>query len=621
MKIDHYIQGQLQITPPENNADASIEINFEPNDTETVFSISDFKWLNQSKDLLYSYFVGGTTGGNGILEGVEHKIEIHENGTTLKVFNGFVDLTTASWERNAVTATSTPIGSIDWLNEVADGFDFQTLYDEKLITNADKVFIPYVINSIPNYKDIMIINLSLVTINLSLEELLNDLFMKTAEGTTVIDTAGGIIGVIFKIIWGILLLVSIVKLLLDLFDLVIQRIKYVAAMSVNTLLTAACQKLGYNFQSPLLQSNPFDRLYIIPQTQAPPLSQIDERIKGYLSGKVTEQTGYYKGTFGDLLRALQLMFNLRIAADDNTLKLLPYQKPLVSATFTLPRYDTSKHNFRTNADIFIANNTLSFQTDQTDGNTIDQWEGTNVQSQLNPKTVADKRKTLFKGLNRVSIPFARAYRKNDLTGVEKVAEVLIKPIGKVIGTLVTTTNKIVDSINVVIDKINNLKDKLKSVGVKIKFDIPNINRLKNPRIASLITSRIGMLLLEKDMIGVDKIALVDIGDEDIKNKISLDNDTYVRASYLWNNHYQDASFAPTKNTAQRYIYEWNNVEMNLQDVINVQNEGLVKKPTGEVLEVVSCKWNISTRLANFVVKERKVYSTNIIETITEPSGR
>jgi len=617
MAQEHYIDGKL-VPPPQNNDSVSISINFEPNDTEVQVSSTDFDWINENYDTLLSRFQSGTTGGLGILEGVKHEIFNKENGSTLKVFSGFIDLSTADWDKDKVSAKSSELGSLDWLTEVGDGFNFEDLYEEKILTDADKVFVPYIINSIPNYKDIMIANLTLVFISQEIEGVVADTAKALGKAPTLLDTPSGIIELIGTILYFLAFFATLLKLLLDLIDLIIQRVKYVASMSVNTLLEAGCKKLGFQYKSPLLQSAPYNTLHIIPECQAAPITQTDNKIKGFLNGNVIEQTGYYKGTFSDLIRGLQELFNLRVFIANNTLNLVPYQKPLVSATFTLPPYDITK--WRTNASEFVANHILSFQIDQVDGNTIDQWAGTNVQSTLTPINLVDRRKNLMKGVRKIQIPFARAYSKTELTIIEEVVDVYLNIIGPLIGAFVEVANGAIKTINQITKKINKVIDKLDSLGIKIKFEIPTINLIEYTPLQDLIDNRIGMLILEKDMIGVPKVALLDVGATERDTKISTNNGTYLNASYLWQNFYKDLSFAPTANTAQRYVYEWPNVEMNLTEVQSVLNEGLVKKPDGKVVEVVSCEWNSSTKLANFVIKERKIFTNNLKETIYEPSG-
>tara|TARA_S200002703_G_scaffold76187_1_gene65819 strand:+ start:3071 stop:4933 length:1863 start_codon:yes stop_codon:yes gene_type:complete len=616
---NHYIQGR-KVNPPANWEDIDIEINFQPDDSEVGLSVSTFDWVNEEYDIIKSYFDSGLTGGNGTFEGLPHKIEILQNGTVLNVFDGYIDLTTAQWDQDRVTAESKQRAGIDWLNEVADSFTFEYLYDQGRITNADKIFVPYVINSIPDYRDIFIATLSLYTVTTQLKDVSFDVGKGVAQTAPLISAISGILELIFRILYTAFLIVSVVKLILDLFNLIIQPVKYAAGMKVNTMLTAACGHLGLNYESPVLQKPPFDKLTIIPNAQNPPPTQTDQKIKGYFLGNQIEQTGYYDGTFGDLLRALSIMFNLRVVSSPTKVQLLPKLKSITSASFRLPKYDIQK--WRTNADEFISNYTVSFRSDSVDGNTIDQWTGTNYQVQLVPKTPpSDRRLVLMKGLNRVSIPFARAYRKNDLTGLEKTVEALMESFSPVLNALISVINGVTTVVNGVLDAIRKVIKALKTIGIRINFNPEPISKIEKPRIKELIENRIGMLLLEKDMIGVDKICLVDVGSDQTKNKINLNNDTIIRASYLWNNFHHTNSFAPKADTAQRYEYEYENVEMNLSDVTNVLNEGVVYTNTGNLAEVISCSWNSSTQLANFVIREKKIYSNNLQERTDEPTGR
>lgn len=614
----HYIQGR-SVNSPSNWEDIDIELNFEPDDTEVGLSVSSFDWINEEYDILKALFDQGLTGGNGTFEGVRHEIKIYQNGSYQIVFDGYIDLTTAQWDQDKVTAESKQLAGQDWLNEVADGFTFEYLYNQGLLTDSDKIFIPYIINSIPNYRDILLATLALYTVSAQLKDISFDIGSGSAESATIIDSIGGILKLAFRILYTIFLVVAIIKLILDLFNLLIQPVKYVAAMKVNRLLESACTYLGVVYESPVLQAPPFDRLTIIPRAYNPPPTQTDERIKGYFLGNPIEQTGYFDGTPGDLIRSLITMFNLRAVSSPDKLRLLAKNPNLTRSTFKLPKYDIQK--WRTNADQFIASTVITFQTDSTDGNTIDQWEGTNYQVQLIPKTSTDKRLLLMKGLRRVSIPFARAYRKNDLTGVEKAVEVLFDVFSPILNALIGLVNGIVSVVNAVLEAVEDIIDALDTIGINIPFDRPEIRRIEKPRLQELIENRIGMLLLEKDMIGVDKIALVDVASDQSKTKISLDNDTIIRASYLYTNYHASNSFAPNSDSAQRYVYEYPNVEMTLTDVTNVLRDGTVYLNNGNVAEVITCSWNSSSQLANFVVKERKIYSNNLDQRTYEPTGR
>ena len=478
---------------------------------------------------------------------------------------------------------------------------------------------PYVINSVPNYKDILITTITLVTITNQVKEISFKLPEASTESATLVDSIGGVIKLIYTILYAAALILTIIDLILDLANLMIQRVKYVAAMKVNTQIQAACNYLGVKYESDFLKSAIWNRLHIIPECFAPPETQTDNRIKGYLQGNKLEQTGYYKGTFGDLLRNIGAMFNARIVSNGTELKILQQPKKLTGASFQLPDYDVT--NFTTNARDIIGNYSIAFSTDQVDKNTLDQWQGTEVFNYLYPKNIGDKRLKLISGQRKVQLPFARAIRKNSLTIIEEYADLLLDGVDAALSVIVLLINGVIAAVNAFLDAIKKIKNALSTVGINIPFSPPGITPLKQPELDSFIDNRIGMLVLEQDMIGVPKIALIEQGTEDRKTKIAADNQAVIKAKFIYERFHASESFAPKNNSAQRIEWQFNNVEMNLADVIKVKTESAVKMPDGTIAEVINCSWNSSTRLANFVVRQRKLFTNNIQEVIYEPSGR
>jgi len=122
------------------------------------------------------------------------------------------------------------------------------------------------------------------------------------------------------------------------------------------------------------------------------------------------------------------------------------------------------------------------------------------------------------------------------------------------------------------------------------------------------------------MISVDRIALLDVNSEPSKTKISFANSLVVNAKNLFANFYQSASFAPGAKTAQRYIYNYENVEMSFTDVVNVRDDRAARLPDGTIAEVLSCTYNPDKQIANFEVAERKAYINSIKQEISEPKG-
>lgn len=619
MKQIHRINGAI-VKPPSNYQELGLAINYDNDNPERAVNVTQFQWNFEEWDKIKSLFDDGISGGLGVFYGVPHTITIEENGTSLEIFNGYLDLTTAEFDENQVTVESVARANIDWLNDIADSFTFDYLKEKGFIRPVvDYNYIPYVLDSVPNYKEVFIIQMTLTFITIELSNVIIRIGGSTGETATVINAPGGVVTLISDILYATLLLITIVDLILSMIQMIIQPLKYKPMMAVNTMIEKACQYLGLTYSSPILQSSPYDKLHVIPESFANPETNTDTRILGFLAPDSSVQNGYFNGTFGELLRELKTLFNLRIRIVNKELQLLPAQRTLTSASFQLPSYDVTA--FRTNANEVNGTTLISFSYDTTEKQTIDNWQGNNYQVVLEPVRQGAQDLRLIKGFNRIQTRFARAIQKTTLTTPERVASVALDALDLVIGTIVNVGNIAIRTINSITRTINRLKNALSVIGIKIKADIPSIRKLNSPNFGELIEDRIGAMLLETDIISVPKLTLVDLGSTSRKNKISPDNDSYLTAKRIYELHHQSTSFAPNATNAQRYIWNYEGVEMNLNDVLTVQNEGVVKLPNGNLAEVMVLDYNPDTRLANIEIHERRIYTNNLKEVGIEPIGR
>ncbi len=618
MKQLHKINGK-SVQVPKNHQELSIEINFDNDSTDRQVNIAAFEWVDKEAQDLLDYFNLGMSGGAGVFEGVPHKITLQENGSSLDLFDGYIDLSTANWGRNQVVADSTPVAKIDWLNDIADSFTFDYLREINKIKDSDFVFVPYVVSSVPNYSDAMITTVTIVFCSNEIVKVHQSLAPKLAEIGTVVEAPGGAIGLIFEIIYAVLLLVTVVDLLLDLIALIIQRIKYKPAMSVNRLIEIACDFKGLTYTSDFLFESTWSKLHIIPESFSNPEDVEDNRILGFFAPNTTEQNGYFQGTFGDLLRAIKDTFNAKVVINGKQLSIDKRNKKLTTARFKLPQYDVE--NWKTNAEEVVSSYLISFSYDSVEKQTINNWTGNNMQAILDLKVSTDPTLKLLKNLNQVQSPFARAIRKEKLTTPEKIADALLDVLGVNISILISLANGVLDIVNKAIKTINKIKKALAVIGIKIKADLEPVPKLIDPQLGNIIDNRTGMMLLDTDMITVPKLVLLDVNSNYKLNKISALNDTKLTALNLFNEFHISNTFAPTANSAQRYEFEYDQVEMNLTDVKNVIEDRAVKLPSGEIVEVVSCNWNPFTRLATFVVRQRKLFTNNLKQVILEPIGR
>ena len=622
MEQIHYIENK-RVDNPINFADLSLEIIFDNDSVDRSASITTYEWVGKSADLLKQIKDTGLSGGKGITYGVLHRIELHENGIIETLPDRYIDLMTATYGSNEygqsyVSADSLPKNQLDWINEVADGFSMESLYNDGKLSKLDVVNVPYVISSIPNYTEAFLVIVTLTFVAIELKKVISDLIESTAKTAGYISSISGIIQLIFKIIYAILLLVTIVELILDMAALIIQKIKYKPSMSWLRQLQVGCEHLGLTFRSPILEDDTWSRAYIIPETFRNVEALSDSRIKGWFTPNNDEQKGYFRGTFGDLIREAKKAFNARVVISDKEVKLLPRLKTGTANTFTLPNHDNKE--FRLNADKIVSNYIVSLPYDASDGNTIDNYEGNVSQATLKPVVHGDPSLALMKGFEQVQIKFSRGISKTEFTAVENIVDDIFDSLDPVIGSLVKIGNGGIKIINAIFKAINDLNDKLSIIGIEIDLDLPEYSPLENPNLGELIDNRRRMLSLEKDFFTNPKLVLLDVNDDYTKTKLSTDNQEKVNAEYLLLNYHQSKLFNPSPESAQRYLYDYQSVELNLKQFQQIVIEGLAKLPDGSDVDITSCKWNPATRLAEFKIEKRELYTNNIALDISTPTG-
>ena len=620
MQQIHYIKG-VKVNKPVNFPDLFLQVQRDNDGLTQNTSIKTFEWVDAEAQLLRSYFDAGMTGGTGVSAGIAHKIDLVEGSIILNIFDGYIDLQTARFEQDFCIVDSVPKASVEWLDSgVADGVDYNDLFDKGQITIGDFVYVPYVLSSIPNYTELMIISLTSTFVFTSLIKQVIMIAEAIGESSSVLDSIGGVLKLIAEIVYTIALIIALAKLILDLVDLIIQRVKYKPAMSINKHIEVACNQLGLTYRSPFLNDSIWKRAYIIPASFSNEENQNDDRILGFFAPQPSTQTGFYKGTFGDLLRELRTLLNVKIRFDGSVLEIVKDYEPNKGARFTLPPVRNTA--FETNANEIISNYNISFTYDVTDKNTINVWEGTNVQVSLSyVKNPSNKLFYLLKGFEQRQSRFARGIQKTKLTAPEKAVSALYKLVAKPIGAIVKGANKAIEVINKALDILQDIIGTLKTFGININFDPERPKQIKPPPTDDVIENRIGMLTLEKDLFTVDKLVLLDVNADPEKTKLSLDNQDVINAEYIYSNYHTSNSFAPSPKSAQKFIYQYENIEMNLQDYQFVKEDGYIKLPNGNVCKVISFEYNPEDRIGKFVIEERKLYTNNIKENIISPIGR
>ena len=545
MNIQFYLN-DVAVDAPANWQSLLIELNFDSDAPDARVTINEWEWIRENSDTINSWIADGLTGGVGIFEGIPFRIELGKSGTIEQLYNGYLDLSTSQIECNQATATAKERLGIDYINDIADSFSFEYLNTKaKLGSNGQTmlpftdryVYVPYVISTVPSAAEAILAAVSLITLLIELQGALSSL-LKHISGIATFSWSD-LFKIVIHVAYISFLFITIIKVIQDLFNAIIQPIKFHAGMKIKDLCEIGSDWMGFDFASEtILELDEFADLVLLPQKYNMPLNDDIDFIQGFtnvasISQQATgsnqigqnEENGYYNGTFGQLLRDLKTMFNAKVIIDDAglngrpTLRLERIDYSTSENLYNLPPIDNNDA-YRFNVNDFKANYLVEFSLDSAEKNTFLEYSGTVYQSTAKPITIDNADLVIMKGLNSVAIPYALGKRKETLTVPEKVLLPIINEIEQIINSISLLINGVVFTAwvagNVMLTQINNIIDAVN--GLPGGTDIPNIDPNLLGDISELPfvdinntagdpNERIG-ILIENDFINVPKIIKV-----------------------------------------------------------------------------------------------------------------
>ncbi len=635
MKARFYLKG-VETNEPNNYPELSINTEYDINGNVTSVSISNWEFgvndgrkPNDAVISLLKHKDDAFKGGVGLLEGVPFWIDLdNEKGDVYRVFNGFIDLSEAKYYPNKIVAPAIETGKINWLTGQYDKFDYKYLLDIGFFTSEKYIVIPYVINKKVNAFEIIITTLSIYTMTQALVVQIKAIASQAARTANPFESATAILCLILEIIYTIVLLIAIIKLLIDLYTMLIHPVKYHNGMYVNDLLEIGLRYLGLKFSSSILQQPPYDKLAILPEKYniRENNTGIWNRVVGYILPNKNESNGYYKGTLGDLLRAMQELFHAKIIIENDTLYFEKQDFQLTSAKYTLP--NLVDNGYMVNKADLKANFILAFSTDFQDRNTVQEYLGTEYQVTHSPISVNNPLMITLgnkgDGLERYTSPFALGKKKTELTHLEDLLDIFFHSFGGFLDALIKVVNDIIAIINDIIKAINKLIKDLNAIGIKIKIKIPTINPIQSPGFKNLLENRIGLLKMETDFVQVPKLILIENSGNPRNNVLSPGNETYLNAKYIYDEYHYFRNFVTTKG--------WNNgkIERDLDtipftftDHKNTRTNGLINDYNGNecVLKSLKFKPNQGGGSASGSYYKKEIWTPNLQLTTIEPDGK
>tara|TARA_R110001592_G_scaffold161419_1_gene394016 strand:+ start:195 stop:1943 length:1749 start_codon:yes stop_codon:yes gene_type:complete len=565
------IDGQPGGTPG-NLAEITLSANWGTREgiTEQEISTTSIEFVLEDAKKLNKHVSDGLTGGVGIFEGLPYKI----NYDSINIFDGFINLSDDAEfiESEKVIANIVKSGGSDWLNDVADGFSFAFLREQKYIVDSDFVVIPYVLNFRPEAFVVGQLGIALFILQKELIEGIRniaDSIANFSQAIAKLNPVGEILaaGLLLaaQIAYTAAVVVALVTTIKDLINQFFPPVRRYRGMKIKRMFETGLNYLGLNFESTIFDDPTFKKSVFLPSKSK----------RGGLFGNTdkygnpNQNSSVYN--FGDFIRTMLTMFNADYKIENNTFifERRDYWNNL--STYILPDVETNQSarlsELQYNTNEFVKNYFISFQTDTQDQNTLEDFDGTNYQVINEPITVTNNQMTSGKGLSQIRPPFARAIRKDKLTIYEKTLLAIAK-----------------------------LTDQLARV----------INQ--RPNLAGLIKNRVGMMSLSADTTTVDKFIFIE------NEQMS---DTQISAELLWNRFHFIESFAEITGTDgkiyhnQQIIRTAEKIPFCLTDWNQLLNNNKFTTTTGQTGEIISIDWDFQIGLANITYKIKQLYTKNL----------
>jgi hypothetical protein len=150
LRVRYYLD-EIEINPPNNYEGLEIELNYDADGNKAALSVNEWEFGvgdpakgNDGMIMCRNQLTNQT--GVGVVQGKPFKITIDdENGQVHTLFDGYIDLWKARYERGKITAGAVEAGKIDWLNDFADSFTFDYLYQSGAFGSDRFVNVPYVV--------------------------------------------------------------------------------------------------------------------------------------------------------------------------------------------------------------------------------------------------------------------------------------------------------------------------------------------------------------------------------------------------------------------------------------------------------------------------------------------
>ena len=441
----HYLN-DIEIAP-RNLLDIGVISDFTDRPSELELNIDKLVLPREALSIIQGHIQS-----QGVFEGIPYRVEMSQ-GISLDYY---VDLTEdAIFRSYEIEVKIKRRNAKDSFFDRASGTSFELM--KKKGVQFQFIDVPYVLIRDNQAEVGLTLSISLYVMTKELISAIKDLAIATADfinaftpnaGAPSFDT-GDIIALglkaVAQLVYTAAILVALIKLAQQLFDILFPKLRYYKACKVKELLSKGCQYLGYSFQSTLLDG--ISGLTILPVPIVKEKRSIFEYLENDLNFSFTKGYPTAQDTtpmLADLLTAMENQFNARTKVINGVVQLerRDYWQNFSTAQIlpALVIQDERQDEYTLNTSEVWKRYYIHYQVDYSDLHTLDFYDPTDAEYSTEPTNVINPDLVSIKGLNDVNIPFALGTRKEKLTWVESYAKFLFASIDEITGVFGGGTN-------------------------------------------------------------------------------------------------------------------------------------------------------------------------------------
>jgi len=557
---------------PKNSNNIEVFATFDRNSVQPNITTSEIEFVQEGAEYISRYIDNDVF---GIFEMLPFRIELQQYDSTYIAFDGLIDLTDSLDREEGIVKVRLRdrFGLIE-LEDKAKAISWAYLYSKGVVRDSDFTTTGYVINDIPDGVKLALLALSTYIIAKETVESFKQTALGIKDATQ--ETAGGLTGavgaaiglaleVILVLVYMTAMLIYIYKLAEELLAQIYNPTRYYKGMKFLTMMQRFAEFYNMTFSSTFLEGAYKDMVFL-------PI----KRDKGNINATSTkfDRYGYPETGYGyncsDIFVLLRDMFRSKYLIKGNTIYLESLDNKLFweeNSNYIMPNIEVLNKAYNTKE--LFANYIISFDTDDLDTNTVNNFTGTNYQVITETIQSPNRQNTAVMGLNEINLGVSRATRKTELTAIEKVLK----------------------SVFSLIDALSRIFRGRRSF-------------------ASKIENRIGMMNLSQNNISKPKVYIAD------GVKISTTNDALLTAKTLYLNYHKDSSFVVGEN--QWELYRGVTIPFGFSDFIKCKEYGYFRTESGEEGRFDRISYNFNNDYAIVDYRIRKKYTNNLKEIHIEP---